>query len=243
MHIRIYLQKINNDRVIIKYILKAIYNRLYHTSGFSILTKVLQVLLYRIHRLVNLVHSILQILRGLVRHGGTKKSLKKFSHEFPCTSRNYARSVLDLDEDTLEILIHRDATKLHAKVSDLEPWTLRLDLRLLLVCVDTRDLEHQKIEKTVGDEWHHFVARLEKSEDRSRLFRVVKNMDRPLYTQLRHRHVRLAIDEELSRLYSTQSDYPLRQELDGLRPRPVFRHRELLQDRHSHFLQSLQELR
>lgn len=46
---------------------------------------------------------------------------------------------------------------------------------------------------------------------------------------MRHRHVRLAIHQELSRLHGSEGDDPLGEELDRLGPGAVLDHRVLLQ--------------
>lgn len=49
------------------------------------------------------------------------------------------------------------------------------------------------------------------------------------HTKVRHRHVRFAIHQELSRLHGSEGDDSLREKLDRLRPGAVLDHRVLLQ--------------
>lgn len=82
----------------------------------------------------------------------------------------------DLYEDALEVLRHRDAAELDAKVAEFEARSLGLDLGLLLAGVDGGELLHEEVEQAVGHQRHRLGAGLQDGEDRRGLLRVVEDV-------------------------------------------------------------------
>lgn len=152
----------------------------------------LQVLLDGVYRLVGVVYFLVMLIgvhtRGklvgevgwYVRRGVlAEEALNEFFDEIPAEVRHQAGLVVNLYENSFEVLVlaHGHRTKLHQEVSELESRSLRLDLNHLLRGVYRIDFQHEQVENEIGDERDLLLTVVQQRKHRRRVLRIVHDMD------------------------------------------------------------------
>lgn len=120
-----------------------------------VVRKVLQVLLncvdgiVHVHRSIGIGHE--KVLREGLLNGHVHHSDQELSDHLPAQRCDKARSVLHLDQNSLEVLGHRHTAQFDDKVSNFESRTLGLDLGVFLGVVKVGDAQHELVEQTISD--------------------------------------------------------------------------------------------
>lgn len=93
--------------------------------------------------------------------------MQEFFDEFPTECGNKTRPIVDLNQDSLEVLVltHGDAAELHQEISKFKSWTLRLDLDHLLGLVYGFELEQDEVKDEICDERNVLLTVVEDAED------------------------------------------------------------------------------
>lgn len=131
-----------------------------------VVVEMLEILLNGVDGLVRVVNTLVMLRWVHIRWKGvsevcgnnawrllSKEAVEKFFHEIPTEDRNETWSVIDFDQDSLEVLVlaHRHTSKFYKKVSKLESRTFRLNLNHVFGGVDWIHFEHEQIKDEVRD--------------------------------------------------------------------------------------------